>query len=58
MYKKNSGDTLLLAVIEEDLPRLIDKINECFKDFCLGLNVKKTKVIIIEKNIHGRQRWK
>ena len=44
-----ADDTVLLATKEEELQRLIDKINKSCKDYGMELNAKKTKVMIIEK---------
>eukprot|EP00794_Sanderia_malayensis_P016412 gene16412-18047_t len=44
-----ADDTVLLASTEEDLQRLIDKINESCTAYGLEFNAKKTKVMVMEK---------
>ena len=42
-------DTVLLAGAEEDLQRIIDRINESCTVYGMELNAKRTKVLVMEK---------
>ena len=44
-----ADDTVLQANIEEDLQRQVDKVNESCAACGMELNVKKTKVMVMEK---------
>ena len=44
-----ADDTVLLANTEEDLQREFDWVNETCTIFDIELNVKKTKVLVMEK---------
>ena len=53
-----ADDIVILSSSREGLQRRLDKLNLFFKEWCLDVNIDKTKIIIFNKNgtLQGRRR--
>ena len=45
-----ADDTVLVATTEKDLQNLLDVVNEKGQKFKMGMNVRKTKVLVISRD--------
>ena len=45
-----ADDTVLVATTEKDLQSLLDVVNEKGQKFKMGMNVRKTKVLVISRD--------
>ena len=46
---KYADDTALMAESETELQRIVDRLNEVWKEFGMKINVKKTKTMVVNR---------